>query len=277
MHDPKITVHMVVKNEDQFLWYALSSILPYAERVFITDTGSTDNTKKILENFKNPKIHIEEKDISSSDEIATVRSAQIEKTKTDWLWIVDGDEIYPTSLCKEISALIERFGTSLKGIVVARYDLLGDIYHYQDESVGSYSLFGKSGHIVLRLLNKRNIPGLCVKGRYPYEGYQDVNGMQVIDHESDTFAFTKGKLFHAMYLQRSSRGANLIDTFHRKKFKIEAGHALESREEFPSVFFASRPDNIPSVISRRSLWYKMAAFFITPIKRLKRFFFGKIL
>lgn len=276
MQHPKLTIHMVLKNEDQFLWYALSSVLPYAWEVFITDTGSTDNTKEILKNFKNPKIHIEEKDISSADEIAVVRSTQIEKTKTDWVWIVDGDEIYPTSLCEEISALIERDGTNLDGIVVGRYDLLGDMYHYQDKSVGSYSLLGKSGHIVLRLLNKKNIPGLCVKGMYPYEGYYDGSGMLVTDQESEKFAFTKGKLFHAMYLCRSSNGANLLDTFHRKKFKIETGHVRESQDELPSVLFASRPEYIPDVTLRRSLWYEMAALFITPIKMIKRFIVGMI-
>lgn len=268
MQHPKITVHMVVKNEDRFLWYALSSVLPFAEEVFITDTGSTDSTKNILKSFKNPKIYIEEKNISSPDEIAEIRSIQIEKTKTDWFWVVDGDEIYPESLSEEISALIERRGENLHGIVVARVDLLGDIYHYQDQSVGSYSFFGKSGHMVLRLLNKKNIPGISVKGIYPYEGYYDGNGLLVTNQESEKFAFTRGKLFHAMYLKRSSRGRNLSDTFHRSKFKIETGSKI-SPKVIPEVF-DKYPKNIPDATKKRSLSYEIMAFLITPIKKIKR-------
>jgi len=36
-----ITAHMIVKNEEQWVWYALQSILPYVDKVIVYDTGST--------------------------------------------------------------------------------------------------------------------------------------------------------------------------------------------------------------------------------------------
>ena len=41
MSDILLTVHMVVKNEDRFIWYALNSVLPYVDKVIIFYTGST--------------------------------------------------------------------------------------------------------------------------------------------------------------------------------------------------------------------------------------------
>ena len=48
----KITAHMVVKNEDRFVWYAISSILKCADTFLIADTGSEDDTIKIIEEMK---------------------------------------------------------------------------------------------------------------------------------------------------------------------------------------------------------------------------------
>lgn len=260
---------MCVKNEDRFIWYAISSIMPFVDRFLITDTGSTDNTINIAKLIKNKKIEFKRQEISNASEIVDVRQSQIEKTKTDWFWIVDGDEIYPSSLCEEIVNIINKKGKDLEGIVVGRYDLLGDIYHYQDETVGSYNLFGKKGHLVLRLFNKKNIERLHLEGEYPFEGYYDKNNFEINNHDKKYFRFTKNKLFHAMYLQRSSFGANLNNTLHRSKWKIEQGHKI-NRSIIPEVFAQVRPVNIPCVSFKRSIIYELVAAFITPIKIMKR-------
>ncbi len=150
------------------------------------------------------------------------------------------------------------------------YELLGYIYHYQDESVGSYNLLGRKGHLVLRLINKKNIPGLHVAGNYPYEEYFDKDGKDVIFHSKDKFAFTKNKLFHAMYLQRSSLGANLTNTLHRKKRKIELGIPLPQDVIIPDVFKNARPDFAVEVLKKRSMIYEFLAYLFTPIKMFKR-------
>jgi len=265
-----ITGHMIVKNEDRFIWYAISSVLPYVDRFIIYDTGSTDHTVKIIQSFKDKKIEFRQFQIADVAEIAKLRDRQIKDTQDGWFWIVDGDEIYSDSLCKEIKYLVQKEGDKLEGIVVGRYDLLGDIYHYQDESVGTYEMFGKTGHMALRLINKKNIAGLYVSGNYPYEEYFDKNHTDLIFHPQEKFRFTREKLFHAMYLPRSTAGANLRDTFHRKKYKIEKGHEFPKNYKYPEVFFANKPPFIPSVTARRSSSYNLLAEFITPIKTLKR-------
>lgn len=266
-----ITAHMVVKNEDRFIWYVISSILPWVEKVLIYDTGSTDKTVSIIDSFNSKKIDFKQFNISDVSEIAKLRNKQIQETATDWFWIVDGDEIYPNALSEEITNIVKVKGEKLEGIIAGRFDLLGDIYHYQDESVGFYNLLGRKGHLVLRLINKKNISGLHVAGNYPYEEYFDKDKKDVIYHAKDKFAFTKNKLFHAMYLQRSTLGANLSDTLHRKKRKIELGILLSPDILIPEAFKFAHPDFVADVLNKRSIVYELLASLFTPVKMFKRF------
>ncbi len=270
MDKTPITVHMMVKNEDRFIWYAINSILPYVDKILITDTGSGDRTLEIIQAIKSIKIKVNSVKINDVEEISKIRNDQIMETETDWFWVVDGDEVYPKSLCDEIIEMISKSGKLYEGIVVGRYDLVGDVYHHQEESVGAYKIFGRNGHIVLRLINKSKITGLHVKGKYPYEGYYDKDGIEITYHDESKFGFTKGKLFHAMYLPRSTKGAVLSDTYHRNKWKIEKGFEHPKNISLPEVFYFQKPAIIPDVISKRSIYYELFASLITPIKKIKR-------
>jgi len=208
-----VTAHMVVKNEDRFIWYALTSILPYADRVLISDTGSTDDTLRIIKSIKSEKIILKQHQAVLPDDIGRIRQKQLDDTKIGWIWVVDGDEIYSKASAREIKQIIARYGNDLEGIVVGRYDLLGDIHHYQDDSAGTYRLFGKKGHFALRLMNLANTGKLKIRGIYPYEGYYDRMGVEIIHHDKNKFVFTQGKLYHCMYLQRSFAGKVLGGNF----------------------------------------------------------------
>lgn len=268
------TAHMIVKNEDVFVWYAINSVLPYVDKIIIFDTGSSDKTVEIIKSIKSRKICFKQFEINNVEDISELRQKQLEMTDGSWFWMVDGDEIYPDSLCKEIINLISTKGDKIDGIVVKRFDLLGDIYHYQSEKVGTYSLFGTKGHLAIRLLNKKNLPGLHVKGKYPYEGYYDSKEIEVIYHPPEKFLITGARLFHAMYLKRSTRGVSLSDTYHRNKYKIESGHKFDTDQNLPEVFKADRPPNIADATVKRSYLYELTAAFITPIKAVKRKIFN---
>ena len=47
---------MIVKNEDQWVFYAINSVLPYVDELIITDTGSTDHTLELIRSIHSPKI-----------------------------------------------------------------------------------------------------------------------------------------------------------------------------------------------------------------------------
>jgi glycosyltransferase involved in cell wall biosynthesis len=269
-----ITAHMVVKNEDQWVWFAISSVLPYVDSILITDTGSTDRTVDIIKAVASDKIIFNQVKATTKDDVTAVRQAQIENTKTSWIWIVDGDEIYGSDTAKEIvqAASADKYSA----IVVRRYDLLGDIYHRQIESVGSYNMFGQSGHLLIRLLNKEVLKGLSVKGQYPLESYYTGSGKCVNDLGKDDVYITTGYLYHAMYLKRSSLGSNL-SIFNRNKYKVETGIdigtvGVDPRVDpsIPPVFYLPRPTSVPDPLVRRGLGYDLVAGIVTPLKNIKR-------
>ena len=263
---------MVVKNEDRFIWFAITSILPFVDELRICDTGSTDQTVKIISKIKDKKIKFSQNNVNTRADIGKVRQLQLDQSNSDWILLIDGDEVYPDYLLSEITGILEKTGNRLEGIVVGRFDLLGDIYHYQDNSAGFYDLWGKKGHFALRLINKKNIPGLHIEGIYPYEGYYDKKGKEIISHCASKFYFTKGCLHHAMYLQRSSLNARLSDTFNRFKYKIEKGIRL-TPQNIPRVFYGAIPVGVPDVRAYRPVCYELVAEILTPIKKLKRRFY----
>lgn len=263
-----LTAHMIVKNEDQWVRYSLLSILPYVDTVLVTDTGSTDHTIEAISSLKSPKVKLTIAHATSAIEVTQLRQAQLNRTKTDWFWIVDGDEIYPEKTAKEVVRAVN--GGRYEGIVVRRYDLLGDIYHRQVESVGAYQLFGHRGHLVTRLLNKAKINGLHYRGSYPNEGFYDASGHSTRDRNPKNWYITHDYLFHAMYLRRSSLGSTLA-MLNRNKYKVETGITLKT--SLPAVFQDYSPLAWePDPLAKRSLAYELTANMLTPLKQLKRKF-----
>lgn len=270
MSKANLTAQMIVKNEDIFIWYSITSVLPYVDKLLITDTGSTDKTLQIISTIRSEKIEIDKITSNNKLDIGSVRQQQLTKTQTDWIWIIDGDEIYPDKLSQEITEIIKLKGSDLEGIIVGRYDLLGDVYHYQSNDAGVYDLFGKKGHFALRLINKSNIEGLHIEGNYPYEGYYGKDGIELINHNPKKYIFTNGNSWHAMYLQRSTLGKNLSNTIHRNKYKIETGLSIPDSSRLPEVFLKSNSDSTKDITQNRGIIYEMLAKIITPLKKIKR-------
>ncbi len=267
---PSITAHMIVKNDDQWVWFAIQSTLKHVDRFLISDTGSSDQTIPIIQSFKNPKIEFRQTNAKTPAEIVTLRQQQLDQTKTDWLWMIDADEIYPEKTCSEIHEIIFS-NTDLVGVLVRRHDMLGDMFHYQsNETVGGYNIFGHIAHYSPRLIRTTS-PGLMLKGEYPNEGFYDSNGKALLLYAPDMFAVTSNRYLHATYLKRSSLGATLADTFHRDKFKQEWGKKLPA-SSLPEVFYSKRPPMIPDPLQHRSMSYAFSAAVLTPLKIIKRKF-----
>lgn len=219
---------MIVKNEDQWIWYAIKSILPYVHKFLICDTGSQDKTLDIINTINSSKIDLITTPTLDASQLISIRQRQLSQTKTNWLWMIDGDEIYPQKTAKEILQSIKST-QKIEGIIVKRYDLLGDIYHYQpNETVGGYRLFGKTAHHSLRIV-RTTIAGLNITGTYPNEAFVDQHNTPLVDHPSQNFYFTKNRYLHTTYLSRSSIGKNLTTTLHRQKYKVELGAKLDQR------------------------------------------------
>ncbi len=88
LRKPTLSVCMIVKNEEQFLEKCLLSVKPIADEIILVDTGSTDNTKKIAQQFS-AKIF----DFSWNDDFAAARNESLKPATGDWILVLDADEV----------------------------------------------------------------------------------------------------------------------------------------------------------------------------------------
>lgn len=126
-------INMMVKNEEAYLDQTLRSVLPYAKYAIIVDTGSTDNTKAIIEKHIAEQrsreqefddfceILFMDKPVSGdsinwdgnhlSGELTSIRNEMLKLAKQefdcDLVWQVDGDEIYTAMAVEDVRLAID--------------------------------------------------------------------------------------------------------------------------------------------------------------------------
>lgn len=264
---PSLTGHMLIQNEDRFIWFAISSVLPSLDQLLITDNGSTDTTLQIIKSFKSPKIKLTQLPPTDRAGLVDRRRQQLKQTKTDLFFLIDGDEIWPESSLK---SYLNAATTSLKSLafVCRTRNCVGDILHYQPESAGRYQLLGRTGHFTIRLI--RNHPQIKLTGEYPLEAYT-FNQTPLTQLLEPQLHFVDTWYLHTTHLSRSTShqaSLNVIDRL--KKFKLEVGRALLP-SDLPEAFFTQRPSFVPDPFALKySFTDQLAAYALTPLRILKR-------
>ena len=138
---PRLSVCLIVKNEERFLAQCLESIRDIAHQIVVVDTGSTDRTIEIAKEFK-AEIHT----FAWNDDFSAARNEALKHATGDWVLSLDADE----------ELLPEHKRTILEEIKAA--DAMG--YRLPIIDKGSEE---EGCNYVPRLF--RNAPGLCFAGR----------------------------------------------------------------------------------------------------------------
>ncbi len=264
------TAHVLVKNEENFIWYSIMSVINSIDKVMIWDTGSTDKTLEIISEIKGMyPDKIEYKEIGEIDkqEYPTIRQQMMNATKSDWVFILDGDEMWWRNSIEKVVDFIKQKGSSYESIVVPTINLVGDMFHFQEKNAGKYK-FGKiRGHYNLRFVNK-NIPGLHVSEDYGKEGFFDGENKPIQNREAEKIKFLDTPYLHATHLHRSPKDKNVMQR--NKKMKYEIGIEFPKDFYYPESFFVDRPETVSNVWKNMDNSYKFRAFFETPLRKLKR-------
>lgn len=260
---PKITACCLVANEERWIWYSIMSVLDFVDEILVWDTGSTDNTPGIIKSIKNPKIKF--KEIGSVDPkmFTIVRNQMLDEVKTDWMLILDGDEIWTDEAIHESKRLIN---SNINYLINPYFNLLGDVYHWQNENAGRYKIKLWSGHISIRLVNRQSIPGLHFANPYGSEGLVNEHGVPLQNDEELKTVLIKEKYLHATHLERSTNNQAMM---RKQKYKYELGNKFPSSFNFPKVFY------LPSIFNpwyHRSLKFVLNSCWQTPLRYLKRLF-----
>lgn len=264
----RIVGHMIVKNEERFVWYAINSVLPFVEKLIIFDTGSSDRTLDLIKSIDTTKIELRELGAVSDVSHTEMRNKMIKLSpseKFDWIMIVDGDEIWPRKQLEKVVDELEV--TTANTVVVKTKNVVGDLYHALPESAGQYQILGKKGHLAMRFL-RTNIKNLRVVN--PHGGQTYLNEDTPVHEQSkDKILMLPYYYIHTTHLRRSSKDK---DTLKRSfKYKYELGDELDE-DKLPEVFFEPRPLTVPEVTQRMDKFtYLMCILFTIPRRIRRRF------
>lgn len=271
-----ITAHCLVKNEARFVWFSVMSVINHVDKVLLWDTGSTDGTVEIIEEILRSsqakgKVDFLEVGNVNPQEFTTIRQKMLEKTKTDWFLILDGDEIWWEESIKKIKDLIQEAGDSLESIVLPFFDVVGDIYHYQDSSEGMYEIDNHKGHISIRAI-KRRIPGLHFAKPHGQQGVFDRNEILIQNRDKKFRKFVDAPYMHFTHVMRSSfRDKDKEVPKRSQKLKYDLGIPFPPDFYYPEVFFTARPEIVLSPWTNRSLDFIIKSAFLFPLRRGKRY------
>lgn len=268
-----ITAHILVKNEARFVWYSVMSVLEHVDKVLLWDTGSTDGTVEIIKKIKrlkSDKIDLKLLGDVTPEEFTRVRQEMLEKTKSDWFIIVDGDDIWWDTSIKKLVKKIRDTKNKAESIVIPAINMVGDIYHYQEEVAGQYKIAGRKGHLGLKAIN-RKIPGLTSSKPHGTWGWVDDKGKMIQNRNSKKIFFLNAPYLHATLLPRASnREEDLRVPKRAQKLKHEIGISLAPDYFYPEVFFRPRAKLVPSVWETMSSSFWTRSLLETPFRRLKR-------
>ncbi|MFF2912226.1 glycosyltransferase [Paenibacillus sp. NPDC057934] len=110
----RLSVCMIVKDEEELLPRCLDSVTGIADEIIIVDTGSTDRTKQIAEEYS-AKLY----DYTWSNDFAAARNESLRYASGKWILVLDADEY----LAKEEYSLWNDFFEKEKPLDYLAYTL----------------------------------------------------------------------------------------------------------------------------------------------------------
>lgn len=173
----KLTFSIMTLNEERCIQRCIESISSIADEIIVIDTGSTDNTINIIEEyFPDVKVykHLWEENFSQ------IRNLFNEYSTNDWIFQIDADEYLDINTCEEIKkiiCIIDNIPIEPKMISPTLVD------HNLSENMFTNRIYKKHEnlkyhgiiHEELRFNNSINIPNIIISNKFFHDGYkQDV-------------------------------------------------------------------------------------------------------
>ncbi|MCY8750989.1 TPR domain-containing glycosyltransferase [Bacillus inaquosorum] len=116
MKRPKLSVCMIVKNEERHIARCLESVQRIADEIIVVDTGSNDRTEDICKSFHAQVYHHKwEQDFSKA------RNASLQHAKGEWILILDADEELDSDTGSLLPSLLTDSLPSLGCVKVVNY------------------------------------------------------------------------------------------------------------------------------------------------------------
>jgi len=270
---PSIWANCVVKNEERWIWYALKSVLDHIDKVLVWDTGSSDKTEKIIKTINNNKISFKQIGSVDKNNFANIRQQMINKTFSDWILNLDGDEIWPKKSIIKLKNAIIKAPKNINTFCVRPINFVGDIRFIHPEVFLGQTPYGPKGlkGFFSNRVFRCNTPGLYVAGDYGKEGFYDNSNKTLIENKNQTKFLQDVYYWHMSYLPRSlSEKKDKQVMMRKRKRKHELGVSKPNWIEIPEVFYLPRPSIVPDPFYKMNNFEYLKAVIQTPLKKFKR-------
>ena len=99
---PKLSLCMIVRDNARTLPACLESIRPWVDEMIVVDTGSVDETPRIVESFGGKLYHF-----PWCDDFSAARNESLRHATGDWLFWMDSDDTIPLECGRGLRALVE--------------------------------------------------------------------------------------------------------------------------------------------------------------------------
>ena len=93
--------YLIVKNEELYIRDCIENLLRVCDEIVIVDTGSTDKTKNIIQEYQEVKIY----DFKWVYDFSAARNYALSLTKSDYVFSIDADEYLTDDLIDYLLSL----------------------------------------------------------------------------------------------------------------------------------------------------------------------------
>ena len=154
----EITTHTICKNSADFIEPVLKQVIPYIKKAIVSvDIASSDGTIEILNRLakENQKIELNYYSVKNPfKDLVVQRNEQIKKTETEWIWILDDDDLYSEKQIKNIFKILEK--GKADAYLLPCWFVVDKEHYYPPKGAWAERFF-------------RNVPNLKWEGEFLYE------------------------------------------------------------------------------------------------------------
>ncbi|WP_349944468.1 glycosyltransferase [Lacrimispora sp. BS-2] len=188
----KISVCMIVKDEEDYIRECLDSVSKFAWEIIVVDTGSIDKTKEIAESFTN-KIY----NYPFKGNFAEARNYSLSHAKGDWILVLDADERIDYKNFQIMQHEVEMADEQVWGLRLQKYNFFKNGGWY----ISSALRFFKNDNVVFN--GKINE---SVSESIKAHGGKTINSKAYINHVGHTKSFEsrcrKNEQYISIFKQR---------------------------------------------------------------------------
>jgi glycosyltransferase involved in cell wall biosynthesis len=189
--DPKITLCMILKNEEDHIRRCLESIKGHVDEIVVVDTGSTDKTMDICREY-GAKIY----EHPWENSFSKARNQALGYVTTEWILQLDGDEEMDAESAPKIREVVRSAHNSTTNLcyLTLLNRALGSSVDLTTINTGKIIRMGIGAHYVNRIHNKL----VC-------DGDTRITGLKIFHygyHLSDEIMKAKGERTTKMLLEQ---------------------------------------------------------------------------